>query len=429
MNYKETIKYLFAQVPSFQNVGKTGYKEGLDNTLKFDEYLGHPHTTFKTIHIAGTNGKGSCAHTIAAILQEAGYKVGLYTSPHLIDFRERIRVNGKMIEEQYIVDFVEKHHNFFEPLQPSFFELTTAMAFNYFKESNVDIAIIEVGLGGRLDCTNIISPILSIITNISFDHTQFLGDTLAKIAYEKAGIIKEQTPVIIGENNDETRSIFEQKAKSVNAPIIFAEDNMIVVDSKQEDKGGITYNTTYFGELYGELSGEYQIKNTNTILTAILALYNQNILFNEENIREGFAKVTKITSLMGRWHKIQENPLVVCDTGHNPGGFEYIVQQLQKQKCTTMRIIFGMVDDKDISTVVKMLPKNAKYYFTKAQTKRALSEIEVAKTANEVCGIIGQCYKDVNEAYNAALSDADDKDFIYIGGSSYIVADFLTQNI
>lgn len=275
MTYSETIEYLYNSVPMFQKVGAVAYKEGLYNTVKLDEHFGHPHLSYKTIHIAGTNGKGSCSHTIAAILQAQGYKVGLYTSPHLKDFRERIRINGECISEEYVVDFVEKERSFFEPLSPSFFELTTALAFKYFSDCKVDIAIIEVGLGGRLDCTNIITPLLSIITNISFDHTQFLGDTLEKIAYEKAGIIKRGVPVVIGESVDETRPVFITKAKENGSKIVFAEEDDDIIDTKMSAQGGIYYDTKSFSRIYGELGGIYQKNNTRTILCAIKQLQKQ----------------------------------------------------------------------------------------------------------------------------------------------------------
>ncbi|MBO5863021.1 MAG: bifunctional folylpolyglutamate synthase/dihydrofolate synthase, partial [Paludibacteraceae bacterium] len=291
MTYTETVEYLFNSTPMFQNVGSAGYKEGLDNTITLDNHFDNPHNKFKTIHIGGTNGKGSCSHTIAAILQSAGYKVGLFTSPHLVDFRERIRINGVMIPEQYVIDFVENEKDFFEPLHPSFFELTTALAFKYFAENNVDIAVIEVGLGGRLDCTNIISPILSVITNIGFDHIQFLGNTLEKIASEKAGIIKNNTPAVIGETTPETRTVFIQKATSTNSAIYLAEENDIILSHQHSHNGGIDYETKTYGTIHGELSGLCQIKNTATILTAINVLAKIGLAIQPENIIEGFKHV------------------------------------------------------------------------------------------------------------------------------------------
>ena len=426
MNYKETIQYLYDCVPMFQNVGAQGYKEGLANTLALDEHLGHPHRSYRTIHVAGTNGQGSCSHTIAAILQSAGYKVGLYTSPHLVDFRERIRVNGQMISEDYVVRFVAEQRPFFEPLQPSFFEVTTAMAFKYFEEQRVDIAVIEVGLGGRLDCTNIINPILSVITNISFDHTQFLGHTLAAIAAEKAGIIKAGVPVIVGETNAETKPVFLAKAEEVNAPIVFAEDNSEILSFEQDfAHATLLYTTRTMSELRGELCGYCQEKNTNTVLHALAALRQAGLHIEEPDVRRGFAHVCELTGLTGRWQRLSTSPTVICDTGHNEGGFAYIVRQLEAQPCHTMRIVFGMVSDKDVTTILAMLPKNAVYYFTQASVKRALSADDMRQKA-ALCGLSGHSYPTVSEAYNAALSDAEADDFVYVGGSSYVVADLLS---
>ena len=428
MTYRETLEYLYNSVPMFHKVGAVAYKEGLYNTVKLDEHFGHPHAKYKTIHVAGTNGKGSCSHTIAAILQAQGYKVGLYTSPHLKDFRERIKINGNCISKEYVVDFVEKERSFFEPLSPSFFELTTALAFKYFAESGIDIAVVEVGLGGRLDCTNIISPVLSVITNISFDHTQFLGNTLAKIASEKAGIIKPGTPVVIGESVDETRPVFVAKAREMHAPITFAEDEREIIKAELEAKGGIHYETKSYGRIYGELGGIYQEKNTSTVLCAIRQLGKTGIRISDEAIKQGFGNVSKLTGLSGRWQKIKEHPLVICDTGHNVGGWEYLGRQLMLQSCKQMRIVFGMVDDKDVSTVMGLLPKNAIYYFTKADNKRAIDEHEIMRLGT-CLHLQSKCYPNVKSAYKAAVTDAGLDDFIFIGGSSYIVADFLNTCI
>lgn len=406
MNYTETCEYLFNQMPMFERQGASGYKEGLSNTRALDEHFNHPHTKYKTIHIAGTNGKGSCSHSIAAILQTAGYRVGLYTSPHLVDFSERIRVNGEPISEKYVIDFVERERHFFEPLHPSFFEVTTALAFKYFSDMNVDVAVIEVGLGGRLDCTNIISPILSVITNISFDHTQFLGDTLAKIAAEKAGIIKKGTRVVIGEATSETRPVFEAKAKEMGAPICFAEDN--------------PYENA--ADLMTDLQGAYQRKNANTILTAIANLPELSI--SNDNIRRGLANVCTLTGLKGRWQTLAQHPLTICDTGHNVAGWKYLSRQIAQQPCDALHIVFGMVDDKDIDTVMDMLPKNAKYYFTKAETHRAVNEMVLREKAEER-SLSGSTYSSVAQAYNAVKKNAKDNDFVFIGGSSYVVADLL----
>lgn len=418
MTYEETIDYLYNAAPAFEKVGAGAYKEGLANTKALDKHFGYPHRSYKTIHIAGTNGKGSCSHTIAAILQSAGYKVGLYTSPHLIDFRERIRVNGKCISKERVIDFVDKERDFYQLLQPSFFELTTALAFKYFEEETVDIAVIEVGLGGRLDCTNIISPLLSVITNISLDHTHFLGETLEKIAGEKAGIIKKNTPCLVGEYNDETKNVFENKAKEMNAPLIFAQDNIINSD------------------LNFELKGYYQEKNRNTILNAITYL-SKVLKINDEHIKNGFEKVCELTGLMGRWQKLSEHPLIICDTGHNLAGWEYLSKQINdtsetlkldyniNRQPSVTRIIFGMVDDKDVVSVIKLLPKNAEYYFCQASTKRAIESEKIASIA-ETVGLKGKFFPSVEIAYRNAIKNANNNDFIFVGGSSYIVADLLT---
>lgn len=425
MNYQETLNYLYNSTPVFEHVGAVAYKEGLQNTLALDKHFNHPHTNFKTIHIAGTNGKGSCSHSLASILQEAGYKVGLYTSPHLVDFRERIRVNGQCISKERVVKFVKDERKFFEPLHPSFFELTTALAFKYFDEQKVDIAIIEVGLGGRLDCTNIISPILSIITNISFDHTQFLGDTLAKIAAEKAGIIKKSVPVIIGEANEETRPVFQSKANEVNSDIVFAEDNAIVTSSSPIVDGGRRYNLSNNSTLVGELSGDYQERNMNTILCACNILKQMNIIKNDDIIAKGLTYICKNTGLLGRWQTIQNNPTVVCDTGHNVGGWNYLAPQIKRQQCNQLRIVFGMVDDKDINSVMYLLPKNAIYYWTQAESKRAIKAERVAEIAIKH-DLRGEIFDNVEVAYTKALQDSNKDDFVFVGGSSYIVADLLT---
>lgn len=425
MNYQETLNYLYNSTPVFEHVGAVAYKEGLQNTLALDKHFNHPHTNFKTIHIAGTNGKGSCSHSLASILQEAGYKVGLYTSPHLVDFRERIRVNGQCISKERVVKFVEDERKFFEPLHPSFFELTTALAFKYFDEQKVDIAIIEVGLGGRLDCTNIISPILSIITNISFDHTQFLGDTLAKIAAEKAGIIKKGVPVIIGEANEETSPVFQSKANEVNSDIVFAEDNAIVTSSSPMADGGRRYYLSNNSTLVGELSGDYQERNMNTILCACNILKQMNIIKNDDVIAKGLTNICKNTGLLGRWQTIQNNPTVVCDTGHNVGGWNYLAPQIKRQQCNQLRIVFGMVDDKDINSVMYLLPKNAIYYWTQAESKRSIKAERVAEIAIKH-DLRGEIFDNVEVAYTKALQDSNKDDFVFVGGSSYIVADLLT---
>lgn len=425
MTYQETLTYLYNSAPLFQHVGKAAYKEGLSNTLALDEYFGHPHRKFRTIHVAGTNGKGSCSHTLAAILQSAGYRVGLYTSPHLVDFRERIRINGVPVSQEFVIDFVEKHRSFFEPLHPSFFELATAMAFHYFASQQVDVAVIEVGLGGRLDCTNIIHPDLCLITNISFDHIQFLGNTLAKIAGEKAGIIKPSVPVVIGETTPETKPVFQQKAAEVNAPIFFAEEEHPLLSALHDESGNYIYQTTRYHDLKGELGGICQEKNTNTLLTALPLLEQQGYHITETDIRNGFAHVCELTGLMGRWQKLSSHPTIVCDTGHNVGGIQYIVKQLSFQQYKQLHIVIGMVNDKDISGVLAMLPKDAIYYFTQASVQRALPAGKVKELANSY-GLSGNAYPDVKTAVEAAQKQADADDFIFVGGSSFIVADLLS---
>ena len=433
MTYKETCSYLFTQTPMFEKQGVSGYKEGLENSFALDKHFGHPHKNFRSIHIAGTNGKGSCAHTIAAILQECGYRVGLYTSPHLVDFRERIRINGQPIPEKYVVEFVEKEREFFEPLKPTFFELTTALAFKYFSEMKIDIAVIEVGLGGRLDCTNIITPILSVITNISLDHTQLLGNSLEQIAMEKAGIIKTGVPVVIGEALPETRPIFEAVAEENKAPIIFAEDQPEVLKAELQFSNMI-YDTRSYGKITGELCGLYQEKNANTILWAIRKLEDAGYLyrFTDDSkspskgyeIKAGFKNVCEITGLKGRWQEVSKNPTTVCDTGHNTAGWQYLSQQLSQVKCNNMYIVFGVVEDKDVDGIMALLPKNATYFFTKAKNQRALSE-HVLHMMGQQLGLTGDTYPSVVEAYEAAKSKAKANDFVFIGGSSYVVAEFL----
>ncbi|MBP5798629.1 MAG: bifunctional folylpolyglutamate synthase/dihydrofolate synthase [Prevotella sp.] len=437
MTYTETCQYLYNQIPMFENLGIAGYKEGLENTLKLDEHYGHPHRHYLTIHVAGTNGKGSCAHTLAAILQKCGYTVGLYTSPHLVDFDERIRVNGQPINHDYVVEFVNEGKSFFAPLNPSFFEVTTAMAFKYFSDKHVDIAVIEVGLGGRLDCTNIINPILSVITNISYDHMQQLGYSLEQIAMEKAGIMKKGVPVVIGETTPETRGIFEAVARETDAPIIFAEDHP-EVQSVQLSNNGMQYDTVHYGTILGELRGLYQEKNTNTILTAVRQLEELGFMYRFKDdsemkvrgkeIAEGFKLVCEITGLKGRWQTISKSPLVICDTGHNVGGWTYLSKQIELVKCNKKHIVFGMVDDKDMDGIMALLPKNATYYFAKSSNKRAVSE-NVLKIISGQRGLEGEGFPSVIEAYNSARNAAGPDDFVFIGGSTYVVADFLRNRI
>ena len=425
MNYDETVLYLYNQMPAYQRVGSVAYKPGLDNSLALDAYFEFPHRHYRTIHIAGTNGKGSTSHLLAAILHKAGYKVGLYTSPHLIDFRERIRVNGEMIDEQFVVDFVKNHKHAFEPIMPSFFELTMEMAFLYFQHSKVDVAIIETGLGGRLDSTNIISPNLSIITNIGLDHTQYLGDTLLKIAAEKAGIIKPDTPIVIGEvENEEIRDVFLKKAEQQNSSIVFAEEVMDNFTSEIAPDGWILNNDSY-QNLRSELGGGMQNKNARTVLTSIQELLKLGYKIPNTAVYDGFANVVELTGLMGRWQTLQESPKVVCDTGHNAHAIHYIAKQLLNQEYKTLHIIFGMANDKDSTSVLSMMPKDAVYYFTQASIERALNVDILAEKATEY-GLHGDKYKTVKLAMDAAIKNADELDFIFIGGSSFVVADALT---
>lgn len=424
MNYEETINYLYNQLPVYQQVGGIAYKEGLDNSLALDVYFSHPHTKYKTIHVAGTNGKGSVSHLLAAILQESGYKVGLYTSPHLIDFRERIRVNGEKISQEYIIDFVKDHKESFEPIRPSFFELTMMMAFRYFEDMQVDVAVIEVGLGGRLDSTNIITPDLSVITNISFDHMQFLGNTLEKIAKEKAGIIKHNVPVVIGEAEGDIRKVFEEKAAEVQAPIVFAEDEDLMI-SHLKTASGWLFDMKYYLHLRGELSGYAQIKNAVTVVCAVRELMKIGYTIPSKAVYSGFAYVNELTGLMGRWQVIQElNPKIVCDTGHNVAGMRYITEQLTHEKYDTLHVVLGMVDDKDISSVLALLPRKAVYYFTRASIPRAMNEHKLQQMGQKY-GLTGYSYLTVRDAVIAAKDWANSNDFIFIGGSNFVVADAL----
>ena len=425
MNYSETIEYLYAAAPLFQQVGGAAYKEGLQTTLLLDEHFHHPHRNFRTIHVAGTNGKGSCAHTLAATLQHKGLKTGLYTSPHLVDFRERIRVNGQMIPEDYVVKFVEQERCFFEPLHPSFFELTTALAFKYFADAEVDVAVIEVGLGGRLDCTNIIKPVLSLITNISLDHTQFLGHSLSEIAIEKAGIIKAGIPTVIGESLPETLPVFKQKAKEVGTELHLAEQNPEISQATTTKSGLHHYETLHWGSFDAELVGEWQIRNANTILCAANLLAP---IFNleTEDVQFAFRHVCEMTGLAGRWQTIGHSPLIVCDAGHNIGGWLYLSQKLEKaiNEHPTVHVVFGMAADKDIDNVLSLLPQKARYYWTQASVGRALNAQQLQLQA-EKHGLAGNFFETVPVAYEAALRNARPDDFIYVGGSCFVLADLL----
>ena len=425
MEYSEAIDYLFKKTLVFQHIGAQAYKPGLDTTLQLAELWGNPHQAFKSIHVAGTNGKGSTSHLLAAILDKAGYKVGLYTSPHLLDFRERIKVNGQPVSEEYVCKFVDTFlKSNYDGRQPSFFELTTIMAFSYFKKEKVDIAIIEVGLGGRLDSTNILTPALSIITNISFDHTQFLGDTLSKIASEKAGIIKTGIPVIIGESNDETRPVFEKKAQSVGAPITFAQDNTEITNARHNNDGLLEISTKHFGNITDALSGECQTLNANTVLHAVDRLKKSGLSVSDANVHEGFAEVCSSTGLMGRWMTVGETPKIVCDTGHNPGGFQYIAHQLKHAQCRRLYIVIGFVGDKDVRHILEMLPKDATYHFTQPSVERALPKENLEAIARQK-GLSGQTVPTVKDALLSAKQKAAKDDMIFVGGSTFIVADLL----
>jgi len=423
MTYNDTIQYLYNRLPVFHHVGSSAYKPGLDNTILLMNALDNPHTRYRTIHIAGTNGKGSVSHMLAAILQEAGYKVGLYTSPHLVDFGERIRVNGRMIDQQYVIDFVQNHQSLFSKIEPSFFEATMAMAFNYFADSNVDVAIIEVGLGGRLDSTNVIHPELSVITNISFDHVGFLGDTLEKIASEKAGIIKPNTPVIIGEALPETRAVFETKAKEENAAISFAEEKYSILFYRYAN-GKMQVKTSDNKLFTVGLNGLYQLKNIATVLTAVEQLNKLNFQIPENSLEKGLEQVVEITELKGRWQVLQQYPTVVTDTGHNLGGIRYVVEQLKTQQYETLHIVIGMVNDKDVSSVLALLPTEACYYFTQANIIRALPAEELLNKAKSY-NLNGNAYNSVKEAVYTALNNSTKDDLVFIGGSNFVVGEAL----
>ncbi len=424
MTYDETLRYLYASAPLFQQIGAGAYKEGLETTRTLDAHFGHPHRKYLTIHIGGTNGKGTCSHSVAAVLQAAGYRVGLYTSPHLVDFRERIRVDGVPMPEAYVVDFVARERSFFEPLRPSFFELTTAMAFKYFADAAVDIAVVEVGLGGRLDCTNIVQPVLSVVTNISLDHTQFLGHTLAAIAGEKAGIFKAGTPAVVGEATPETRPVFTDAAARVGASLVFAEDAPEVLAVSRDAADEWRFESRTFGSVRSSLTGAYQERNMNTLLTALRELGRAGVRFSADDVRAGLAQVQATTGLRGRWETLRQSPTVVCDTGHNVGAWQYLAPQLRAQRCRRLRVVFGMAGDKDVRSVLALLPRDAAYYFTQASVRRALPAADLLREA-KACGLAGAAYPTVASAYTQALADADADDFLFVGGSSFVVADLL----
>jgi len=404
MNYQETTEWLFNQLPMFQLQGASAYKSDLSNTLALAKHLNHPENNFKSIHIAGTNGKGSTSSMLASILQEAGYKVGLYTSPHLKDFRERIKINGKEITEDCVVEFVEENKSFFEQNQLSFFEMTVGLAFQYFTEEKIDVAIIEVGMGGRLDSTNIITPLVSVITNIGLDHTQFLGNTLELIAKEKAGIIKQNIPVVIGEYVSDTKHVFVEIANKNNAPIYFAQENEI-------------------DDLPSDLLGDYQMHNKKTVLQTIKVI-NKYFDVSDKDIKSGLLNVVKNTGLLGRWQQLRSSPMVICDTAHNAHGLEVVMNQIKKQKFNQLHIVFGVVNDKDLDSILHLFPKKAFFYFCKPNIFRGLNSAILKEKALEY-NLKGIECNSVSEAYALALNNAAVDDFIYIGGSTFVVAEII----
>lgn len=429
MTYQEAIAFLTDRLPAYHRVGKAAYKANLDNTVALDEYFGHPHTEYKTVHIAGTNGKGSVSHMIASMFQEAGYKTGLYTSPHLRDFRERIRVDGVMMPEEEVISFVEKHSAITEKLMPSFFELTMAMAFDYFARSAVDVAVIEVGMGGRLDSTNIITPELSVITNIGHDHMEFLGGTLQAIAREKAGIIKERIPVVVGETQPETTEVYLEKAHKCNTTVQFADRRFFCTLGSADDASSMRSYTVrddktdrgFKGVI--PLGGEYQKKNLQTVFAAAMELQKKFNL-TVENVLEGIRKVIINTGLAGRWQILSQSPLTICDTGHNKEGLEYVVSQLLSLRKKRMHFVIGFVNDKDLNAVLPLLPAEAIYYFTRASIPRALDE-NILRDSAAAFGLSGKAYSSVKTAVKAARDNAVAEDLIFIGGSTFIVAEMV----
>jgi len=426
MNYEETIEYLYHTLPMFSRIGAAAFKKDLTNTIALCEILGNPHKKFKTIHVAGTNGKGSASHLLAAVLQTAGYKTGLYTSPHLKDFRERIKINGQVCEEDFVVAFVEKIKPHIATIEPSFFEITVAMAFEYFAQREVDVAVIEVGLGGRLDSTNVITPELSVITNIGWDHINMLGDSLEKIAFEKAGIIKENIPVIVGEFLPETKAVFESVAAEKNAPLIFAQEKRYVAEWKYEHhKLLVTVVNKAEHEIYAlDLPGIYQTKNIVTVLETLHQLQKKGWHISAEQIKNGLSKTKKITGLHGRWELVHEHPAVILDVAHNEDGIKQIVEQLELTTFNQLHIITGMVKDKEVEKVLALLPKYGTYYFTKAQIPRALPENELAEKAT-AAGLNGKTFPDVNTALKEALQHAYKDDLILICGSVFLVGEVI----
>ncbi len=426
MNYTETLDWMFNKLPMYQRIGGAAYKADLNNTIQLLGLLDNPHKKFKSVHVAGTNGKGSTSHMLASVFQEAGYKTGLYTSPHLRDFRERIRINGEMIPEENVVSFIDAHKDEFEKMELSFFEMTVGMAFDYFAKEQVDIAIVEVGMGGRLDSTNLITPEVSVITNIGLDHVKFLGDTMEKIAGEKAGIIKPNIPVVIGETQPETHQVFEDKARECNSPIYFADQifdcDKIHIESNTVQK----FDLWKSSELYMEaveipLLGNYQQKNLTTVFCAI-DLLRKRFDLTDDAIREGIAKVIRNTHLMGRWQILGTDPLTIADTGHNVAGITEVVRQLAEMQYSKLHFVLGMVNDKDIDHVLQLLPRNCEYYFCKADIPRGLDANILAEKAFSY-GLRGQVFESVSHAYRSATNAAHFDDVVFVGGSNFIVAE------
>ena len=426
MTYQETLDYLYNQRPAYERQGAGGYKPGLQTSLDLDQLFGHPHRNYRIIHVAGTNGKGSVSHMLAAMLQLSGFRVGLFTSPHFVDFRERIRVNGQMISQDEVVHFVETFLKMDYPGTPSFFEITSTMAFSYFADQHVDFAVIETGLGGRLDSTNIVTPILSVITNVSFDHTEFLGNTLSEIAAEKAGIIKPGVPVVIGEADQETRPVFEETAMHVGAPIIFAQDTPEVIEAHHEG-GKIIVNSARHGVITCELAGDYQCHNINTALAAERALEQLGVVMKSDVVNSSFHHIHSLTGLIGRWMTVSEEPCrTICDSGHNIAGITSIVDQLKNESYDHLHMVMGFMRDKDLQHILPLLPTDATYYYTHAHTSRAMPGDELRLLAAQF-GLMGQSFPDVTAALAAARAAATHRDLIYIGGSMYLLAEFFAH--
>lgn len=432
MDYKETLEYLYRQLPMFSRVGAAAYKPGLDTSLALDAAFGHPHRYFRSIHIGGTNGKGSTSHTLAAMLQSQGYKTGLYTSPHLVDFRERMRVNGEMIPKRKVVEFIRDFLASGYDGHPSFFELTMMMAFKWFADEKVDYAVIEVGMGGRLDSTNIITPEACVITNISPDHMQFLGGTLPAIAAEKAGIIKSGIPVVIGESEGDVREVFARRAQEVGAPVVYADDRGLLRKAEASPDGGFDCEAEGLGQFHFELGGDYQKANINTVLSAVEMLRGAGVRLFDKAVREGFEKVCELTGLAGRWMKMADEPLTICDTGHNIAGVSYNMNQLRNimsgRPDAKLHIVLGFVADKDICHILSMFPKDAEYYVSNAAILRALPADQLADRMLEAGLPVdksNRVYATVAQAYEAAVREAAAGDVVFIGGSTFVVADYL----